>query len=593
MRRQRLNDVFAWWWCWIVFLPGRIPWTVQVSAFVPSSTMACHLANTDKRIRLVKRIQKHLIRKPFVSICFPISSIATNLKAGMGVGPMTMTVAQDLELSFPSFYLSRIVLLRGMAFIYVIAFWIALHQNKGLIGDTGISPARYTLNAAQQTGIQNRKMRQGWLLQQDHTSKDAEHQPSRKRNSQWKFNWNLLPFARRQQLRIQLNPTYQFWRERLYDRQDGQKRPLTTILWLAKDRNKLNPWLDGTARTGLILSLLILFLGSANLPILLALWICQRSLMAVGGPFYAFGWEPQLAELNFHLLFLVPLFSLNRLPTTCPPSPIVLFTIRWFLCRIMFGAGLIKVKSSDSKWRWPKLSAMDYFYETQPVPNPLSRYFHWMPHWWHQGEVIINHFVELIAPVLLIAPVTTARRWGGIIQIAFQTLLVTSGNLSFLNWLTAVPALACLDDAFLGRKLFSQYWRDKAAHAATVATPRFGRSLCSSLFGILIGYLSNPVVKNLTSKKQIMNGSFGPWRLVNTYGAFGQVNEERNEFIISAAASVEGPWQEYEFKVKPGNVFRRPRFLSPFHSRLDWQMWIAATMGYVDRSPWMHTFLLR
>jgi hypothetical protein len=121
-------------------------------------------------------------------------------------------------------------------------------------------------------------------------------------------------------------------------------------------------------------------------PILLALWICQRSVMAVGSVLYAYGWERQLAELNFHLLFLVPFLSMNPLPLSCPPSPEVLFTIRWYLFRIMLGAGLIKIKSQDPKWRWPSLSAMDCFYETQPVPNTLSRYFHWMSRWWPKGE---------------------------------------------------------------------------------------------------------------------------------------------------------------------------------------------------------------
>ena len=31
-------------------------------------------------------------------------------------------------------------------------------------------------------------------------------------------------------------------------------------------------------------------------------------------------------------------------------------------------------------------------------------------------------------------------------QILFQVILIMSGNLSFLNWLTIVPSLACFDD---------------------------------------------------------------------------------------------------------------------------------------------------
>eukprot|EP00521_Asterionellopsis_glacialis_P011450 CAMPEP_0195302310 /NCGR_PEP_ID=MMETSP0707-20130614/30875_1 /TAXON_ID=33640 /ORGANISM="Asterionellopsis glacialis, Strain CCMP134" /LENGTH=194 /DNA_ID=CAMNT_0040365525 /DNA_START=6 /DNA_END=593 /DNA_ORIENTATION=- len=90
-----------------------------------------------------------------------------------------------------------------------------------------------------------------------------------------------------------------------------------------------------------------------------------------------------------------------------------------------------------------------------------------------------------------------------------------------------------------------------------------------------------------------MNTSFDPLRLVNTYGAFGSVNDVRTEFIISSAATPEGPWKEYEFKVKPGNVKRHPRWISPYHYRLDWQMWIANTVGDINRSPWIYNFLLK
>jgi len=37
--------------------------------------------------------------------------------------------------------------------------------------------------------------------------------------------------------------------------------------------------------------------------------------------------------------------------------------------------------------------------------------------------------------------------------VAFQVGLILSGNLSFLNWLTIVPILACFDDGLLRRML--------------------------------------------------------------------------------------------------------------------------------------------
>lgn len=62
---------------------------------------------------------------------------------------------------------------------------------------------------------------------------------------------------------------------------------------------------------------------------------------------------------------------------------------------------------------------MNYHYETQPVPNPLSYYLHHAPPTIHTMETASNHFVELIAPVLLLLPRPLPIA-GGLIQIAFQ-----------------------------------------------------------------------------------------------------------------------------------------------------------------------------
>ena len=64
---------------------------------------------------------------------------------------------------------------------------------------------------------------------------------------------------------------------------------------------------------------------------------------------------------------------------------------------------------------------MYYHYETQPVPNPLSYYLHHALPLVHAMETAGNHFVELVAPLLLLLPRPFPIA-GGIIQIAFQVL---------------------------------------------------------------------------------------------------------------------------------------------------------------------------
>ena len=62
---------------------------------------------------------------------------------------------------------------------------------------------------------------------------------------------------------------------------------------------------------------------------------------------------------------------------------------------------------------------MEYHYETQPVPNPLSYYLHYTPTIVHTLETLGNHFVELVAPLMLFLP-RPLNIAGGLIQISFQ-----------------------------------------------------------------------------------------------------------------------------------------------------------------------------
>jgi len=45
-------------------------------------------------------------------------------------------------------------------------------------------------------------------------------------------------------------------------------------------------------------------------------------------------------------------------------------------------------------------------------------------------------------------------------------------------------------------------------------------------------------------------------------------------------------WLEYELPCKPGDVMRRPCLVTPYHYRLDWQMWFAGMSQPTDE-PWI------
>src|SRR4029450_9496084 len=99
-----------------------------------------------------------------------------------------------------------------------------------------------------------------------------------------------------------------------------------------------------------------------------------------------------------------------------------------------------------------------------------------------------------------------------------------------------------------------------------------------ALFG-LVAALSVRPARNLLGRRQLMNASFDPLRLVNTYGAFGAITRVRREVVLEGADDpAPGPatvWKEYQFRAKPGDPARRPRQVAPYHLRLDWLAWFA------------------
>jgi hypothetical protein len=366
-------------------------------------------------------------------------------------------------------------------------------------------------------------------------------------------------------------------------------RLLPTVFWLGCSDHAiaLCAWL------GVALSACVLC-GVTNAAVMFVLWVLYFSITQVGQIFYGYGWESQLTETGFLAMFLCPLRTLGPFEARAPPA-IVIMLFRWLIVRIMLGAGLIKLRG-DPCWR--DFTCLQYHYETQPIPNPLSPWFNAAPTWFLKAQVGVNHLVEVVAPWFAFGP-RRARLLAGTAFIAFQITLILSGNLSFLNWLTIVPALACFDDRALLRLVPVRHRERVAARFGLGAdgkpTEAFRpmsklQRVAGWCYFALVVPLSIDPVSNLLSSQQAMNTSFEPFRLVNTYGAFGSVDKERYEVVIEGTSDTTlGPntrWLEYEFPCKPGDPKRRPCWISPYHERLDWQMWFAA-FSPVRSQPWI------
>lgn len=353
---------------------------------------------------------------------------------------------------------------------------------------------------------------------------------------------------------------------------------LPSVFWFAHSDNTLLI----VAWIGFLLSLVVVA-GYANALMLVVLWFLYMSFVHVGQEWYGYGWEIQLTETGFLAIFLCPLLDLRPFPRYAPPMPIIVL-FRWLICRIMLGAGLIKIRGDEA---WRSSTALYYHFETQPIPGPLSRWFHFLPRAALQVGVWFNHLAEVVAPLFVFWP-RIARHVAGVVIVLFQVTIILSGNLSFLNWLTIVPALACFDDGFWSRILPKRLVR-KAEVAADSAETSRPMVTTAWVVTVVIAVLSIQPALNILSPGQIMNTSFDPLDLVNTYGAFGTVGKERLNVVFEGTSdndtTEKANWKPYIYKGLPVETEKSAPQIAPYQLRLDWQMWFAS-MSSPDDYPW-------
>lgn len=305
----------------------------------------------------------------------------------------------------------------------------------------------------------------------------------------------------------------------------------------------------------------------------LILYVGYLSIVNVGQDFYSFGWETMLLEAGFFMAFMGPEWV--------SASWIPILILRWMLFRTEMGAGLIKLRG-DRCWR--DFTCLYYHHETQPLPNPLSRFFHHSPKFIHRFGVGFSHFVQLIVPLGIFLPQPMAGICGGLI-ILHQLILVISGNYSWLNWLTIVLGILCLPDF--------------ATVAPGSQAPAWFMALQGAV-GLFAMVLSIEPAKNLFSRRQKMNYCWNRYHLVGAYGAFGSVTKERHEIVIEGM-NQQGEWKEYEFKGKPVALDRTPPIVAPYHLRLDWMIWfLPFTVGVGQHGiqvygyePWFIRFVAK
>jgi len=351
---------------------------------------------------------------------------------------------------------------------------------------------------------------------------------------------------------------------------------LPTIFWLGSGSLAL----QGAAAAGVALAILVLLGVGRPRWILAALYLLYLSLYHAGQIFTAFQWDYLLLESGLLAIFLAE-----------APTRLVILLYGWLLFRLRFLSGFFKLASGDPSWR--DFSALQYYFETQPLPHAGAWYAHQLPVWVLKAGVGFTFFAELVVPFFICLP-RPFRRFAAAVTILAQLLIIATSNHNFINLLTILLCLFLLDDGFFHRVLPARLRyglpvpaRTSASRPALIAATGLVAALivALSLAGLWPASMRGPFGTAVAQFAELAP-AFG---IGNRFHLFPTMQTERQELRIEG--SRDGvTWESYEFRYKPGALERRPPFVMPHQPRLDWMMWFLppqwSSTGY-----WFEPFL--
>jgi hypothetical protein len=349
---------------------------------------------------------------------------------------------------------------------------------------------------------------------------------------------------------------------------------LPTLFWL--DHSNLA--LIAANVYGCIVSLQIILNWQQRTALVIA-FVLYLSLFNVCQPFLHFQWDGLLLEAGFLAIFLGT------------RSSIVIWLFRWLLFKLRFMSGLSKLTSGDPAWSG--LTALNTYFEVQPLPNPFSWYAHQLPEAILRAGTAATLIIEILVPFMMFMP----RRWrfaAAWITIFWQLLIIFTSNHNWINLLTIALCLFLFDDKALRSVLPVKLSAFRPVQPTTSQLVTVIRTSALSLIAAFILVVSCAQLVMLSTGKPvggIMNRVLEymeSYRVFNMYHVFPTMTTERIELIVSG--SIDGSdWRQYRFKYKPGALDERPQLVMPHQPRLDWQMWFVPL--HPKHLPWFEEFL--
>ncbi|MDQ2962129.1 MAG: lipase maturation factor family protein [Pseudomonadota bacterium] len=350
-------------------------------------------------------------------------------------------------------------------------------------------------------------------------------------------------------------------------------RLVPTLFWLNSGDIAL---IAGTI-VGVLLGLMVI-LDRWTRPALVGLFALYLSYVYGGQDFMSFQWDLLLLETGFLAIFLTG------------GSRIVVWLYRWLVFRYFLLAGAVKLLSGDPTWH--DLTALEHHFWTQPLPTPLAWYAAQLPPWLLAAGTAATLAVELGSVVLIFLP-RRPRVVAAWCLLAFQALILLTGNYNFFNLLSMSMCISLFDDAAL-RGLVPQWLASRAESRAPAAT-RTATTIATALALVVVPAGLNRICEVFTRAELpvagVISDTLSPLQIVNRYGLFAVMTTERPEIVIEGSTDGQA-WREYVFRYKPGPLTRPALWNIPHQPRLDWQMWFAA-LGDARANPWFQNLMLR
>ncbi|KAK5969316.1 hypothetical protein GCK32_001471 [Trichostrongylus colubriformis] len=325
------------------------------------------------------------------------------------------------------------------------------------------------------------------------------------------------------------------------------------------------------------------------------LYLLYLNAQRVGGIFLWYQWDTLLLESGFLMAFLAA-FSDSALDS------IAVFLINWLMCRLMFASGVVKLQSGCPAW-WG-LTEMEVWYKTRQnhpfsVGHPLrvSMYPHSycvvFPSYAGMVQKAV-YFINILyrdipstclSVAFIIVEEVRVLSTGNLpvidlFSVLLMVLIMLTGNYNFFNFSIIVISLPMLENGMIS------YWMSDSSNSSRkLFHGAFAVALAVPLFSVSIvpfTVIDKGIYDKIPEALKNVYYQIDPYQIANSYGLFRTMTglNGRPEVIVEGAVDHEGPWKEFQFYSKPGNVSEAPVFVLPHQPRLDWQMWFAALGSY-------------